>query len=79
MAEKNKAPQQEWLFFAVMQALGGLRDGLQPFVLGVLEEKEGPQWFINPRVQRMLSLPPVLDGEDMNQKCHHLTLHCYLS
>ena len=64
MAEKNKVPQQEWLFYAVMQALDGLRDGLQPFVLGVLEEKEGPQWFINPRVQRMLSLPPVLDGED---------------
>lgn len=49
--------------FALIQALDALRDGVRPFVVGVLEDKEGPQWFEHPRVQRMAPTPPALEGE----------------
>jgi ABC-type phosphate/phosphonate transport system substrate-binding protein len=55
--------RQEWLALALIQGLDALRDGLRPFVVRVLEEKEGPHWFTHPRVQRMLPAPPVLEGE----------------
>jgi len=51
------------LAYVLAQALDALRDGLRPFVVQVLEEKEGPQWHSHPRVQRMVSVPPVLEGE----------------
>lgn len=53
----------EWLALTLIQALDALRDGLRPFVVRVLEEKEGPQWFGHPRIQRMLPMPPALEGE----------------
>ena len=63
MPELDGLSRQEWLAFSLIQALDGLRDGLRPFVVRVLEEKEGPQWFGHPRVQRMVSAPPALEGE----------------
>ncbi len=55
--------QSDFLAFSLIQALDSLRDGLRPFVVKVLEQKEGPQWYVHPRVQRMVSLPPALDDE----------------
>ena len=63
MSELDGLPQQEWLTLTVIQALDALRDGLRPFVVQVLEEKEGPHWFNHPRVQRMLPAPPDQEGE----------------
>jgi hypothetical protein len=57
------AAPSEVLAFSLAQALDSLRDGLRPFVVKVLEQKEGPQWYAHPRVQRMVPLPPVLDDE----------------
>ena len=48
---------------SLLRALDLLRDGIRPFVVAVLEKKEGSQWFSHPRVQRMVSTPPSLDGE----------------
>jgi serine/threonine-protein kinase len=61
--ELDVVPQQEWLAFSLIQALDALRDGLRPFVVRVLEEKEGLQWYSHPRVQRMVPVPPALAGE----------------
>lgn len=55
--------RQEELAFTLIQALDSLRDGLRPFVVRVLQEKEGWQWFDQPRVKRMVSVPPALEGE----------------
>jgi hypothetical protein len=33
-----------------------LRDGLEPFVKGVLTERDGKDWHQQPRIQRMLSI-----------------------
>lgn len=63
MSELDGLPGKEWLALSLLQALDALRDGLRPFVVRVLEEKEGPQWFSHPRVQRMLPTPPALEGE----------------
>ena len=63
MSELDGLPQQEWLTLTVIQALDALRDGLRPFVVQVLEEKEGPHWFNHPRVQRILPAPPDLEGD----------------
>lgn len=63
MPELDVVPQQEWLAFSLIQALDALRDGLRPFVVRVLEEKEGLQWYSHPRVQRMVPVPPALAGE----------------
>ena len=63
MSELDGLPQQEWLTLTVIQALDALRDGLRPFVVQVLEEKEGPHWFNHPRVQRMLPAPPDQEGD----------------
>ncbi|MFM7086805.1 MAG: PhnD/SsuA/transferrin family substrate-binding protein [Cyanobium sp.] len=49
--------------FLLIEALDALRDGLRPFVIAVLQEKEGPRWFEHPRVQRMVATPPALQGE----------------
>ena len=54
---------QQQVAFTLLQALDALRDGLRPFVVGVLEEKEGPQWFDHPRVQRMVWSPPAIEGD----------------
>ena len=61
--EFDGLPRQDGLAFSLIQALDGLRDGLRPFVVRVLEEKEGPQWFEQPRVRRMVSVPQALEGE----------------
>jgi ABC-type phosphate/phosphonate transport system substrate-binding protein len=61
--EPDRAGRQEQLTLSLLKALDLLRDGIRPFVVAVLEEKEGPQWFSHPRVQRMVSAPPSLDGE----------------
>lgn len=61
--ELESLPGQQQVAFTLIQALDALRDGLRPFVVGVLREKEGPQWFVHPRVQRMVSSPPALEGE----------------
>jgi serine/threonine-protein kinase len=58
----ERAPS-DLLAFSLVQALDSLRDGLRPFVVKVLEQKEGPQWYAHPRVQRMVPLPPALDDE----------------
>ena len=63
MSELDGLPQQEWLTLTLIKALDALRDGLRPFVVQVLEEKEGPQWFNHPRVQRMLPAPPDQEGD----------------
>ena len=63
MPALDGSSRQEWLFVSLIQALDGLRDGLRPFVVRVLEEKEGPQWYSHPRVQRMVPAPPALEGE----------------
>jgi ABC-type phosphate/phosphonate transport system substrate-binding protein len=44
-------------------ALDALRDGLRPFVVKVLEEKEGPLWHHLPRIQRLVPTPPQLGDE----------------
>ena len=62
MSELDGLPQQEWLTLTLIQALDALRDGLRPFVVQVLEEKEGPHWFNHSRVQRMLPAPPDQEG-----------------
>ena len=59
----DPAGQEERLKLSLLRALDLLRDGIRPFVVAVLEEKEGSQWFSHPRVQRMVSTPPSLDGE----------------
>lgn len=61
--EHEALPEQQQVAFTLIQALDALRDGLRPFVIGVLQEKEGPQWFDHPRVQRMVPAPPALEGE----------------
>ncbi|CAK6690065.1 hypothetical protein [Synechococcus sp. CBW1107] len=61
--EPDRAGRQERLTLSLLKALDLLRDGIRPFVVAVLEEKEGPQWFNHPRVQRMASAPPSLDGQ----------------
>ena len=61
--ELEALPGQQQVAFTLIQALDALRDGLRPFVVGVLQEKEGPQWFEHPRVQRMVPAPPALEGE----------------
>jgi len=48
---------------ALVKALDALRDGLRPLVLAAMVEKHGPQWHQNPRIQRMVSSPPQLEGE----------------
>jgi len=63
VSELDGLPQQEWQTLTLIQALDALRDGLRPFVVHVLEEKEGPHWFNHPRVQRMLPAPPDLEGD----------------
>ena len=63
MSELDRLPRQDWLALSLIQALDGLRDGLRPFVVGVLEEKEGSQWHNHPRVLRMVPVPPALEGE----------------
>lgn len=63
MPELETLPQGERVMFVLMQALDALRDGLRPFVVTVLEQKEGPRWFEHPRVQRMVSVPASLQGE----------------
>lgn len=62
MSELDGLPQQEWLTLTLIQALDALRDGLRPFVVQVLEKKEGPHWFNHSRVQRMLPAPPDQEG-----------------
>ena len=61
--ELDALPRQEEVAFILIQALDALRDGLRPFVVGTLQEKEGAQWYNHPRVQRMVSAPPSLEGE----------------
>ncbi len=56
-------PRPDLLAFSLVQALDSLRYGLRPFVVKVLEQKEGPKWYAHPRVQRMVPLPPALEGE----------------
>jgi serine/threonine-protein kinase len=63
LPDPDALPQQEWLAVTLIQALDALRDGLRPFVVRVLEQKEGPLWSIHPRVQRMVPAPPVAEGE----------------
>jgi serine/threonine-protein kinase len=62
LPDLDELPQKEWIVFTLIQALDGLRDGLRPFVVRVLEDKEGPQWYLHPRVQRMVPAPPALEG-----------------
>lgn len=63
MPELDRGSRQDWVAISLIQALDGLRDGLRPFVVRVLEDKEGPQWTSHPRVQRLMPVPPALDGE----------------
>jgi ABC-type phosphate/phosphonate transport system substrate-binding protein len=63
VAKSNDLSRQAWVAFSLIKALDGLRDGLRPFVVRVLVEKEGALWYLHPRVQRMLPAPPALDGE----------------
>ncbi|MDM7953254.1 MAG: PhnD/SsuA/transferrin family substrate-binding protein [Cyanobium sp. CZS 25K] len=63
MPDLESLPESQQVAFTLIQALDALRDGLRPFVIGVLQEKEGPQWFAHPRVQRMVPVPPALEGE----------------
>ena len=63
MAELESLPEQQQVAFVLLQSLDALRDGLRPFVVAVLREKEGPQWSEHPRVQRMVAAPPALEGE----------------
>lgn len=62
-SELDSLAHREQVAFTLIQALDALRDGLRPFVVGVLQEKEGPQWFEHPRVQRMVPSPPALEGD----------------
>lgn len=59
----DASERQEVVGYSLVQALDGLRDGLRPFVLQILENKEGPRWYAHPRVQRLVSAPPALGGE----------------
>jgi ABC-type phosphate/phosphonate transport system substrate-binding protein len=61
--ELEPLPGQQQVAFTLILALDALRDGLRPFVVQTLQEKEGPQWFEHPRVQRMVSSPPALEGD----------------
>ena len=63
MPELNTLPRQEQVAFSLIQALDSLRDGLRPFVVRILEEKEGPDWHAHPRIQRMVSAAPAMNGE----------------
>ena len=63
MAELDALPRQDGLALTLIQALDALRDGLRPFVVRVLQEKEGREWYGHPRVQRMLPVPPSVEGE----------------
>ena len=63
MPEPGSLLGQQQVAFTLIQALDALRDGLRPFVVGALQDKEGPQWFVHPRVQRMVPTPPALEGE----------------
>ncbi len=63
MPELEMLPRQQQMAFILIQALDALRDGLRPFVVRVLQEKEGSQWFDHPRIQRMVPGPPLLEGE----------------
>ncbi len=63
MPELDRGSRQDWVALSLIQALDGLRDGLRPFVVRMLEDKEGPQWTSHPRVQRLMPVPPALDGE----------------
>ena len=47
----------------LLQALDALRDGLSPFVVKVLVEKEGPLWHQLPRIHRLVPTPPQLAEE----------------
>jgi len=47
----------------LLKGLDALRDGLKPFVVTVLEEKEGPLWHQLPRIQRLVLAPPSLGDE----------------
>lgn len=55
--------RHERLQLTLIQALEALRDGLRPFVVKVLEEKEGERWHEHPRIQRMIPVPPALQGD----------------
>lgn len=63
MLEQDQPGRQERLTLSLIRALDLLRDGIRPFVVAVLEEKEGSQWFEHPRVQRMVSTPRSSNGE----------------
>ena len=41
----------------LVKALDCLREGLAPFVVRVLTEKDGVRWHQQPRIQRMVSVP----------------------
>ena len=60
LSELDALSRQEQVAFILIQSLDALRDGLRPFVVSILEEKEGPQWYAHPRIQRMLPAPPTL-------------------
>lgn len=62
----DASERQEVVGYSLVQALDCLRDGLRPFVLQILENKEGPRWYAHPRVQRLVSAPPALGGESPN-------------
>ena len=63
MPELEALPRQDGLALTLIQALDALRDGLRPFVVQVLQEKEGTEWYGHPRVQRMLPVPPNTEGK----------------
>ena len=63
MAELDAVPRQDWIALTLIQALDALRDGLRPFVVQVLQKKEGTEWYYHPRVQRMVPMPPAAEGE----------------
>lgn len=62
-SELDSLAHREQVAFVLIQALDALRDGLRPFVVQTLQEKEGPHWSDHPRIQRMVSSPPALEGE----------------
>lgn len=63
LPDSNSLPRQQQVAILLIQALDALREGLRPFVLGVLQEKDGADWFAQPRIQRMVSVPPSHEGE----------------
>ena len=62
-SELDSLAHREQVAFVLIQALDALRDGLRPFVVQTLQEKEGPHWSDHPRIQKMVSTPPALEGE----------------